>query len=86
MSSGEYGVQVEIGELVTSHRVEVAAPMLADLGLEREDAPRVVRASMQVLLERPTGEEIAPVVSLEALWSDDREFAQQLRERLKAAS
>jgi hypothetical protein len=41
---------------------------------------------MQVLLERPAGDEIAPVVSLETLWSDDREFAQELRARLKAAS
>ncbi len=84
MEPNHFGVQIEEGDLTTSHRVYVPPAFLDDLALLDADHENVVRESLGFLLDRVKPTEIPPEVSLEAVAREYPEFYDELRARLEA--
>jgi hypothetical protein len=81
MSSGEYEVQVEESpDLVTNAQVQPPEVILA--ALPGQEPERIVRTSVEYLLERDDVDGLGPALSLDSLWEEDADFASALRARL----
>jgi hypothetical protein len=77
-----FAVQVEDGDTTTKHRVHVPSPLLDDLGLADADCERVVRESIEFLLERERPSSILSEFSLDVIPQYFPEYYDELRRRL----
>jgi hypothetical protein len=84
MEPGYFGVQVEEGDVTTSHRVRVPDDFLEDLGLSDVDPVRVIDESFEFLLEREPTTSILSEFSLEAIPEHFPEYYDELKSRLTA--
>lgn len=82
MEPGRFGVQVNEGDVVTSHRVEVPGQLLDDLGMNDVDQERLVRETFGFLLEREPATSIMPEFSLDVVSRFFPEYPEELRARL----
>ena len=82
MEPEHYGVQVEEGDTITSHRVTVPAALLDDLGMSDVDPVTIVEESVRFLLDREPATSILGEFSLEDVPKHFPEFYDELRARL----
>ena len=78
----EYAVDVTEGATHTRHRVVVPVELLDDLGLIDVDEERVVRESIEFLLDREPATSIYDEFPLDTVASRFPDFADELRTRL----
>jgi RNA polymerase-interacting CarD/CdnL/TRCF family regulator len=84
LADHEYAVDVTEGTTHTRHRVMVPVELLDDLGLVDVDEQRVVRESIEFLLEREPATSIYDEFPLDTVASRFPDFADELRTRLSA--
>ncbi len=77
-----FGVQIEEGGTTSSHRVQAPAALLEDLGLADVDRERVVRESLEFLLEREPPSSILGEFSLDVIPRYFPDYYDELRRRL----
>lgn len=77
-----FGVQVEEGDITTSHRVTVPTAMLDDLGMTDVDPVVILEESFGFLLDREPATSILHEFSLEDVPKHFPEFYDELRSRL----
>ncbi len=82
MAPGEYGVEVEEGHETTAHKVRLPEDFLDDLMLTGVDEERIVRETIDFLLEREPATSILPEFSLEDVTRYFPEFPEELQRRL----
>jgi hypothetical protein len=82
MAPGEYGVEVEEGSEITGHKVRLPRSFLDDLLLTDVDEERVVRETIDFLLEREPATSILPEFSLDDVGRYFPEFPEELQRRL----
>jgi len=82
LADHEYAVDVTEGTTHTRHRVIVTPDLLDDLGLVDVDEQRVVRESIQFLLDREPATSIYDEFPLDTVASRFPDFADELRARL----
>lgn len=82
LAEHEYAVDVTEGTTRTRHRVIVPLELLDDLGLVGVDEQRVVRESIEFLLDREPATSIYEEFPLDTLASQFPDFADELRARL----
>jgi hypothetical protein len=85
MEPGSFGIQVEEGDLTTSHRVSISSGFVDDLQLAEVDPVRIVRESVGFLLERVPATSLPPAMSLDDIGRDYPEYYDELRARLVAS-
>lgn len=81
----QYGVQVTEGDLTTSHTVTVPEELLDEWGMldaVAEDEERVVRESIEFLLEREPATSILDDFSLSVIPRYFPEYSEELARRL----
>ena len=84
LADHEYAVEVDEGTTHTRHRVIVPVDLLDDLGLVDVDEERVVRESIEFLLDREPATSIYDEFPLDTVASRFPEFPDELRARLSA--
>jgi hypothetical protein len=77
-----FDVRIEEGDTTTTHRVQAPAALLEDLGLADADRERVVRESLEFLLEREPPSSILGEFSLDVIPRYFPEYFDELRRRL----
>jgi hypothetical protein len=82
MAPGEFGVEVTEGDQVTGHKVRLPPTFLDDLLLGEVDQERIVRETIDFLLEREPATSILPEFSLEDVSRYFPEFPEELQRRL----
>lgn len=82
---GEFGVEVDEGHLRTAHLVTVSESLVDDLGLMGVDRARLVRESVDFLLEREVATDIGDRLTLEEIPERHPEYYDELRRRLSAS-
>ncbi len=82
MAPGEYGVEVEEGHEMTAHKVRLPQAFLDELLLTGFDEERIVRETIDFLLEREPATSILPEFSLEDVSRYFPEFPEELQRRL----
>jgi hypothetical protein len=82
MAPGEYGVEVGEGNEITGHKVRLPAGFLDDLLLTGVDEERIVRETIDFLLEREPATSILPEFSLTDVSRYFPEFPEELQRRL----
>ena len=82
MSPGQYGVQVEEGDVRTSHVVTVPEGLLDDLAIGDVDPEVLVRESFAFLLEREPATAILREFSLDQLSRHFPEYSDEILRRL----
>ena len=82
MAPGEYGVEVEEGSEITGHKVRLPQAFLDDLLLTGVDEERIVRETIDFLLEREPASSILPEFSLTDVSGYFPEFPEELQRRL----
>ena len=82
LAEHEYAVDVTEGTTQTRHRVVVPTDLLDDLGLVDVDEERVVRESIEFLLDREPATSIYEEFPLDTVASRFPDFADELRTRL----
>ena len=82
MEPEHYGVQVEEGDTVTSHRVTVPSALLDDLDMRDVDPTVILEESFGFLLDREPATSILEEFSLEDVPRHFPEFYDELRARL----
>jgi hypothetical protein len=82
LAEHEYAVEVTEGTTQTRHRVVVPPDLLDDLGLVDVDEQRVVRESIEFLLDREPATSIYEEFPLDTVASRFPDFADELRARL----
>jgi hypothetical protein len=85
MEPGWFGVQVEDGDITTSHRIRLSRGLVDDLLLDDADPARIVEESVGFLLERVAATSIPAEVSLDQVTRDYPEYPDELRLRLGGA-
>jgi hypothetical protein len=81
MSSGEFDVQMEAGDVGVSN-TQVPPPEEMLRAFPDTDARRVVQESVSFLLERDRSASLSGFLSLDALWRSDADFARGVAARL----
>jgi hypothetical protein len=82
MAPGEFGVEVTEGNGVTGHKVRLSPSFLDDLLLAGVDEERIVRETIDFLLEREPATSILAEFSLEDVGRYFPEFPGELQRRL----
>jgi hypothetical protein len=82
LAEHEYAVDVTEGTTHTHHRVVVPPELLDDLGLVDVDEQRVVRESIEFLLDREPATSIYEEFPLDTVASRFPDFGDELRARL----
>ncbi len=82
MGPHQFGVQITEGDTTTSHEVTVPQALLDDLGLVDVDEERVVRESIEFLLEREPATSIMQEFSLDVISRFFPEYSEELSRRL----
>ena len=82
MEPGHYGVQIEEGDVVTSHRVRVTDGFVDDLLLHDVDRALIVQESLAVLLERMPATSVPQELSLDEVERDQPGYLDELKARL----
>ena len=82
MGPHQFGVQVNEGDVTTSHQVTVPESLLDDLGLVDADEEAVVRESFKFLLEREPATSIMKEFSLDVIPQYFPEYSEELSRRL----
>jgi hypothetical protein len=82
LAAHEYAVDVTEGTTHTRHRVVVPTDLLDDLGLADVDEQRVVKESIEFLLEREPATSIYDEFPLDTVASRFPDFADELRSRV----
>ena len=82
MAPDEFGVEVEEGDLVTGHKVRLPPTFLDDLLLTDVDRERIVRETIDFLLEREPATSILAEFSLDDVSRYFPEFPEELQRRL----
>ena len=82
MEPGHFGVQVEEGDLVTSHRVRLTDGFVDDLLLDGVDPALIVRESFAVLLDRMPATSVPAELSLDEVERDQPGYLEELKARL----
>jgi hypothetical protein len=82
MAPGEFGVEVTEGNEITGHKVRLPPAFLDDLLLGEVDQERIVRETIDFLLEREPATSILPEFSLEDVSRYFPEFPEELQRRL----
>jgi hypothetical protein len=82
MAPREYGVEVEEGHETTAHKVRLPEGFLDDLMLTGVDEERIVKETIDFLLEREPHTSILPEFSLEDVSRYFPEFPEELQRRL----
>ena len=82
MAEHEFAVEITEGTTHTRHRVVVPPDLLDDLGLVDVDEQRLVRESIQFLLEREPATSLYEEFPLDTVASRFPDFADDLRARL----
>lgn len=77
-----FGVEVRQGSISTSHRVQVTAGMVDDLGVPAVDHEDLVRESFAFLLEREPATSILPEFGLDVIARYFPEYPGELVKRL----
>jgi hypothetical protein len=85
MGPGEFGVEVEEGDLRTGHRITVPEALVDDLGLFDVDPVRLVRESVGFLLDRVPAASIGDALSLDEIPDLHPDYYDELRARLDVA-
>lgn len=78
----EYAVTVTEGEQTTSHKVTLTEDDLDTLGVWEVDEERLVRETVEFLLERETGTAIEHDLTLDAVAAKFDDFYPEVRTRL----
>lgn len=84
MEPGHYGVQVEEGDTITSHRVRVPDALLDELDLTDADPERVVHESIGFLLEREQATSILTEFALDDIARFFPEYYDELKARMSS--
>jgi hypothetical protein len=82
LEQGRFSVRLEQGGASTTHRVTVPRSMLEDPDLGRVEPERLVRESMEFLLEREPPTSILSEFSLDVIPRYFGEYDTELRRRL----
>ena len=82
MEPGYFGVQVEEGDLVTSHRVRVTDGFVDDLLLRDVDPALIVQESVAILLERVPATSVPQELSLDEVEREQPGYLEELKARL----
>lgn len=82
MEPGTYGVQIEEGDVITSHRVRVPTALLDDLALTDVDPATIVTETIGFLLDREPATSILEEFSVEDVPKHFPDFYDELRSRL----
>jgi hypothetical protein len=82
LGSGRYRVEVQEGNLTTSHEVGVPGGLLDDLGLSDVDPASLVEETFVFLLDREPAGSILPRFSLDQVPRYFPEYYDELRARL----
>jgi hypothetical protein len=82
MEPEHYGVQVEEGDVITSHRVTLPAALLDDLAMSDVDPVLVVEESIRFLLDREPATSILDEFSVEDIPRHFPDFYDELRARI----
>lgn len=84
MAPGHFGVQIEEGDITTSHEVRVHDSLLDGLGLTEADPVRVVEEAIAFLLEREPPTSILNDFALDDIARYFPEFYDELKARLSS--
>ncbi len=79
-----YEVELRDGGDATTHQVSVPPDMLEELGLEDVDRERLVRESMEFLLEREPPSSVLPEFALTDIQRYFSEYYDEIQMRLQA--
>lgn len=82
MEPDHFGVQIEEGDVTTSHRVYVPPGFVDDLQLAEVDQERLVRETLSFLLDRLPATDVPQEVSLDGIAKDHPDFHEELLTRL----
>ena len=77
-----YEVELRDGDSATSHQVTVPPDMVEELGLGDVDPDRLVRESMEFLLERESPSSVLPEFALTDIQGYFSEYYDEIRTRL----
>lgn len=81
-----FNVEVRQGSITTSHRVQVTAAMLDDLGVPAVDHEDLVRESFAFLLEREPATSILSEFGLDVIARYFPEYPAELAKRLSGSA
>ena len=82
MEPGSFGVQVEEGDVTTSHRVHLSDGLVSDLQLSDVEPERIVNESVAFLLDRVPATSLPDELSLDSIAGDHPDYYEELRSRL----
>lgn len=82
MEPDHYGVQIEEGDVTTSHRVYVSGGFVDDLQLVDVDRERIVRETLAFLLDRVPATQVPTELSVDRIGREYPEYFDELRSRL----
>ncbi len=82
MEPDHFGVQIEEGDVTTSHRVRVPGGFVDDLQLAEVDRERIVRETLAFLLERVPATQVPPELTVDGIGREYPEYYDELRGRL----
>lgn len=82
MEPETYGVQVEEGDTITSHRVHLPAALLDDLAMTEVDPATIVTETIAFLLDREPATSILEEFSVADVPKHFPDFYDELRARL----
>jgi hypothetical protein len=82
MEPEHFGVQVEEGDTITSHRVHVPGALLEDLAMTDVEPATIVTETIAFLLDREPATSILPEFSVADVPKHFPDFYDELRARL----
>lgn len=85
MEPGHFGIQVEEGTVITSHRASLSGGLVDDLQLGEIDPVRIVRESVAFLLDRLPATSLPSEIALDGLGREYPDYYDELRSRLSPA-